>query len=285
MSVIDWQRLIQEIGVTGAVTCQPVSGGSINQCYRLQTATWTGFVKLNERDRLGMFIAEAEALHQLALTQTLRVPAVLGHGTLDDHSFLVLEWLPLANRLANWQALGEQLARLHQTPAGLDFGWDRENTIGSTPQINTWHRDWVTFFQEQRLGYQLQLAQAQGFVPTGSERLLDRLPQFFRSYTPIPALVHGDLWRGNVGFLTTGEPVIFDPALYVGDREVDLALTELFGGFAPEFYRAYHATYPLDPGYQERKILYNLYHVLNHFNLFGSGYRIQAEQMIRQLLN
>jgi len=277
----DWGMILQSLGQTPPYSTHPVSGGDINQCYRLQVGGQSYFVKCNAAHRLAMFEAEYAGLTQLAQTQTIRVPQPLAVGVAASQSFLVLGWLDLSSARADWAALGRALARLHQTPVGEQFGWLADNTIGTTPQPNPLTGDWITFWREARLGHQLKLAQVN---LAGAQELLRVLPQFFQSYTPTPTLVHGDLWGGNAGFLTTGEPVIYDPAPYWGDREVDLAMTELFGGFPPAFYRAYQATYPLDPGYATRKNLYNLYHVLNHFNLFGGGYRGQAERMIGQLL-
>jgi fructosamine-3-kinase len=180
--------------------------------------------------------------------------------------------------------MGQQLAALHQTKVGDTFGWERQNTIGSTPQINTWTADWTEFWVKHRLGYQLQLAQQRGGHFPKQDQLLNLIPDLLAGHTPQPSLVHGDLWSGNAAVTQTGEPVIFDPATYVGDREVDLAMTELFGGFPAAFYQGYNQVFPLDEGYQQRKPLYNLYHVLNHFNLFGGSYESQANRMIMQLL-
>jgi len=162
------------------------------------------------------------------------------------------------------------LAKLHRT-AGPRFGWHRDNWIGGTPQINTWHDDWSTFFHECRIRPQLDLARKNGFRLEEPPRLENHHPQ--------PSLLHGDLWSGNAGFIEEG-PVIFDPAGYYGDREADLAMTELFGGFPREFYAAYRKAYPLDAGYEQRKHLYNLYHLLNHLNLFGSGYLAQVQRTL-----
>ncbi|OOY41228.1 hypothetical protein BOV91_12580, partial [Solemya velum gill symbiont] len=158
------------------------------------------------------------------------------------------------------------------------FGWNLDNTIGSTPQLNDWNKSWINFWREQRLGYQLQLAGHQGSLQRQGEKLLESF-HLLIDHAPQPSLLHGDLWGGNIGYDDSGNPVIFDPALYFGDREADIAMTELFGGFGREFYAAYNAAWPLDAGYPIRKKLYNLYHILNHLNLFGSGYLGQAEGM------
>jgi fructosamine-3-kinase len=147
--------------------------------------------------------------------------------------------------------------------------------------------DWIDFWRERRLGFQLDLAARNGLrgaLQTQGRQLMDALPALFAHYRPAPSLLHGDLWGGNWGADAAGNPVIFDPAVYFGDREADLAMTELFGGFSRAFYDAYDAAYPLDKGYETRKTLYSLYHVLNHFNLFGGGYGGQAQRMIQQLL-
>jgi protein-ribulosamine 3-kinase len=167
------------------------------------------------------------------------------------------------------------------------FGWIRDNTIGSTPQVNKFSSGWREFWREYRLGYQLQLARANGYtgrLQKQGEQLMERLDQFFPGPPPVPSLLHGDLWAGNYSFDVSGEPVVFDPAVYYGDRETDIAMTELFGGFANSFYAAYREVYPLEPEYETRKTLYNLYHILNHLNLFGGGYVRQAEQMMGRLL-
>jgi fructosamine-3-kinase len=187
---------------------------------------------------------------------------------------------------ASLEQLGIDLACMHRHRSS-HFGWHRDNTIGSTPQINDQTDNWVVFYRRHRLGVQYQLAADHGYgqlLPAG-ERLMDRLEQFFTDYQPQASLLHGDLWSGNYAIDETGRPVIFDPAVYYGDREADLAMTELFGGFSPRFYAAYNNTYPLDAGYKVRKNLYNLYHILNHLNLFGGGYLGQAERMTNQLLS
>jgi fructosamine-3-kinase len=168
------------------------------------------------------------------------------------------------------------------------FGWVRDNTIGSTPQINTPADDWIGFWRDRRLRFQLELAVrngAGGSLQAGGERLLDEFPRLFSSYTPVASLLHGDLWGGNQAYTRAGEPAIYDPAVYYGDRETDIAMTELFGGFGRDFYAAYREHYPLDEGYAVRRRLYNLYHVLNHFNMFGGGYLSQARGMLDSLLS
>ena len=198
----------------------------------------------------------------------------------------MLEYLELGGGGSS-AAPGEGLAAMHRVTSH-QFGWYRDNTIGSTEQRNQQEEDWVKFWGEYRLSVQLELAAARGAGSRTMDqgyRLIDCLADFMEGYEPEPSLVHGDLWSGNYAFTRAGEPTIFDPAVYYGDREVDLAMTELFGGFSREFYAAYRQAWPLDAGYATRKTLYNLYHVLNHFNLFGGGYLSQAQGMIDSLLS
>jgi protein-ribulosamine 3-kinase len=260
-------------------------GGCISDACVIEGGGRRYFVKLNRADKAEMFAAEAQGLAEILATGTLRVPAPVCHGADGRTAWLVLEYLELGGR-GDARELARRLAALHRI-TGTSFGWRRDNTIGSTPQVNTPESDWIAFWREHRLGFQLRLAARNGFrgaLQAKGERLLERLDAFFPGYTPLPSLLHGDLWGGNHGYTAGGEPVVFDPAVYYGDREADLAMTELFGGFGPRFYAAYQEAWPLNPGYAVRKHLYNLYHVLNHANLFGGGYASQAEGMLQRLL-
>jgi protein-ribulosamine 3-kinase len=286
---LDIERAIRE--ATGAPfvieSRSAAGGGCISECHIVRDRGRAWFVKLNRADRAGMFSAEADGLEAIARTKSVRVPRPICHGANRQSSWLVLEYLELTPASGDSMgALGRNLARMHRVVAP-QFGWHRDNTIGSTAQINTPTGDWVAFWRERRLGFQLELVASKGRggrLATAGRRLMEKLPAFFPGYSPAPSLLHGDLWAGNAAATADGEPVIFDPAVYHGDREADLAMTELFGGFSPSFYEAYRAEYPLDPGYETRKPLYNLYHVLNHLNLFGGGYGAQAQQMIDRLL-
>ena len=285
-----WTALSQHItdvtGVPFQVRRQTsVGGGCINSAYIVEDDRQRYFVKTNSLDKATMFTAEAAGLQAILASHTLRAPQPICHGAADDHAYLVLEYIEMKNGSGRSAAmLGEQLAAMHQIVAPR-YGWDIDNTIGATQQINTWSDDWIHFYGEHRLRFQLDLATRNGYrTPAQGEKLIDCLPIFFTTYQPKPALLHGDLWSGNWGEDQQGQPVIFDPALYYGDCEADLAMTELFGGFPSEFYSAYTAAHPLDEGYATRKDLYNLYHILNHFNLFGGGYGSQAERMIDRLL-
>jgi len=264
----------------------PVSGGSINAAWRLEDGAEAVFVKTNRADAVAMFEAEAEGLAAMAAAEGIRVPAVITHGLADDHSFIALEWIDLRGR-GDWTAFGADLAVMHRQTADA-HGWHRDNTIGSTPQPNQQDADWCRFFAGQRLGFQLDLAETGG----GSRQLIDagrrlqqHLPALFAGHQPTPSLLHGDLWSGNVAFDSSGNGVLYDPATHYGDRECDLAMSELFGRFPEPFYQAYDAAWPIDPGYPVRRDLYQLYHVLNHGNLFGGGYFRQAEGVISRLMS
>jgi protein-ribulosamine 3-kinase len=302
-------------------------GGSINECHRWDSDVGPIFVKIAPARHQGMLAAEAAGLEELRRADAVRVPRVLGIGVhagigigvgadagagagvgigpgagvepgagaglgagvgpCAGTAWLALEWIESgAPSRATDSILGEQLARQHRATQAA-FGWSRDNTIGSTPQLNEWCDDWVMFFRDRRLRYQLDLAARNGFGGRLQERggvLLDRVAEFFSGYRPVPSLLHGDLWGGNRITDVRGRPVIFDPAVYYGDREADLAMTRLFGGFGAGFYAAYEAAWALDAAAGLRTDLYNLYHVLNHLNLFGDGYLGQALSMTDALL-
>ncbi|HEY5601684.1 MAG TPA: fructosamine kinase family protein, partial [Gammaproteobacteria bacterium] len=238
---------------------------------------------------LSMFEAELEGLQEIARHNAIKVPQPSCVGASAGSAYIVMEYLPIQSggggSTTSLEQLGIDLAGLHRVTRD-QFGWQRDNTIGSTPQINTPSSDWIGFYRDHRLGFQYQLAAKQGYghLLRRGELLMSRLELFFTGYQPQASLLHGDLWSGNYAIDDKGRPVIFDPAVYYGDREADIAMTELFGGFSPRFYSAYNAAYPLDSGYRIRKNLYNLYHILNHLNLFGEGYLSQAERMADQLL-
>ncbi len=266
---------------------QASGGGCINSTYTISDGHDIYFLKLNDAQLNEMFNAEAEGLNEIHHSHSIRVPEVICTGISGRQSYLVLEHLVFAHGESySHQQLGLDLAQMHQHCRD-QFGWRRDNTIGSTAQFNQQDSNWIEFWRQQRLGAQLQLAASNGYggqLQKRGEQLLCDLRYFFAGYSPQASLLHGDLWSGNYAFDTNGQPLIFDPAVYFGDREADIAMTELFGGFNSHFYQAYQEALPLDEGYQTRKTLYNLYHVLNHLNLFGGGYLNQAETMLEQLL-
>ncbi len=282
-----WKQIAERIAeVTGEdfqiEQLQSVGGGCINQGYAVIGEEKTYFVKLNSASQIEMFEAEMLGLKQMSATQTIRIPQPICYGIANSSAYIVMEWLELGRGASTqaWEEMGQKLAAMHQVAKVSHFGWDRNNTIGSTPQINNWTEDWSEFFAEYRIGYQLRLAKRRGGNFPDTNRVIAAVKEYLAGYHPQPSLVHGDLWSGNAAVTVQGEPVILDPATYWGDREVDLAMTELFGGFPAAFYRGYNQTWQLDSGYKKRKTLYNLYHILNHFNLFGGGYASQASRML-----
>lgn len=287
-----WESIFFDIGrVTGKVFSPHhvtrASGGCIHDSHIIDDGERAFFVKIHPGNDDDLFQAEAEGLEAIRSANAIRVPRVITVGVTAQLSYLVLERLNLRPATVRSAAhLGELLACQHRVSAS-SFGWHRDNHIGATPQPNSNCREWSSFWRRYRLGHQLSLAQRNGasrnLVDLG-EQLLERLDGFFAGYRPAVSLLHGDLWGGNWAVTTDGQPVVFDPAVYFGDREADLAMTELFGGFPADFYAAYRQAWPLETGYPARRALYNLYHVLNHLNLFGGGYQAQAERMLGELL-
>ncbi len=260
-----------------------VGGGSIARAFELELAGRRMFLKTGGPAVAATFPGEAAGLEALrAAASPLRIPRVLGRAAAGDHDaggFLLLEWLEPGPRPPDfWDRLARGLAALHhhesRAPDGRPrYGFARDNHIGRTPQANGWMRAWPAFFAERRLAPQVARARAAGLWSRGWDRplarLLSALPRELPR-APCPSLVHGDLWSGNVLCARGGAPALFDPAAYYGHREVDLAMSELFGGFAPRFYDAYREAWPLEPGYPRRRAIYNLYHAINHLNLFGA---------------
>ncbi|KAF6003468.1 fructosamine 3 kinase [Cyanidiococcus yangmingshanensis] len=252
------------------------------------------FVKLSSPEAVSMFSAEFEGIQAMEATRTVRVPKPICYGNIASRSFIVLEYLELGGSGSEsvYADLGKKLAAMHRrSSAGRGYGWHRGNTIGSTPQLNTWMTHWADFFVENRLRYQLKLARSRASGRLRNEdALLQRvhavLQEHELEHDLVPSLVHGDLWTGNVAVLrSSNEAAIFDPATYYGDREVDLAMSELFGRLPRSFYRAYEAAWPIPSGYREkRREIYNLYNILNHGALFGGGYYDQAQSMIQSIL-
>ena len=285
-----WTEIAQAIGDrTGTefaiANTRSVGGGCINQGYRISSSDTAYFVKLNDASQMEMFAAEALGLKQMHATQTITVPQPICWGVTSNSSYIVLQWLELGGGNNNsWAEMGRQLAAMHREGTSNHFGWDRNNTIGSTPQINTWMDSWADFFAEQRIGYQLRLAERRGGSFLDTNLVIDAIKNKLADRQPEVSLVHGDLWSGNAAITRDGSPTIFDPATYYGDRETDLAMTELFGGYPAAFYNGYNEAWQLDSGYRQRKSIYNLYHVLNHFNLFGGGYGNQAQRIIQQIV-
>ena len=260
-------------------SARPVGGGCIHHAWRVEGPAGPVFLKTNGTDAAWMLDAEADGLAALAAAGALRVPGVLGHGEAHGSAWLALEWLELRAPTPETEAaLGAGLARQHAEP-GPHFGWSCDNAIGASPQVNTRDNDWGRFFARRRIGAQLELGRRNGLpaeLLARGARLVERIPALLAGRQAAPALLHGDLWGGNRAADSAGRPVVFDPAVHYGDAECDLAMTRLFGGFDRAFYDAYDAVLPPAPGWRQRLPLYQLYHVLNHANLFGGGYVRQA---------
>lgn len=284
------------------VSRSPVGGGCIHSAWRLTLADGSHlFAKSGPSSALPLLEGEADGLAALAAAadpQRLAVPAPLALGVVEGDAVLVLPWLELGAAAAGpadpWWALGAALAALHRRSLagplvegdrGAEaFGWGRDNHIGATPQSNGWLQDWGQFFQERRLAPQIErLARREGALP-GAEALLERVPRWLAAHHPDPCLVHGDLWSGNAGLGRDGRGCLFDPSVHRADREVDLAMAHLFGGFPKALFQGYATEWPLPPGHRQRRDLYNLYHLLNHANLFGGSYGSQARRAIAALL-
>jgi len=293
-TTIDWQCIAAHISKASGQdfniqTRYTVTGGYNNLAYRLEGMGLNYFVKVNTRDRFDLFSTEAASLAEIGQTAVIKAPMPLCWGTSNGHAYLVMEYVALRSDYTQsaTMLLGQQLAVMHRV-SKVPFGWYSHNYIGTNLQVNPLENDWVTFWRRHRLEFQLSLAQRNGYggqLQQQGERLLADLGLFFSNYQPFSSLLHGDLRLGNYAIDMQGQPVLFDPAVYYGDRETDLAMTELFGGFPADFYAAYQERWSLDPGYSVRKNLYKLYHLLNHLNLFGGTYLGQAERMIASLLS
>ncbi len=273
-------------------TCAPVGGGCIARTCRVETGAEAYFLKWERSDVARTFPAEAAGLEALrAAAGPLVVPEVIAAQgeTPGAPGFLLMRWIPSGRRRKGfWTTFGEGLATLHRhtTDRTADrYGFAADNFIGSSPQANDWRADWPDFFRTQRLAPQVRLARDRDRWTArwdgGLEILYDRLPDLLPA-RPEASVLHGDLWSGNVMVSVVGDPVLIDPAAYYGHREADLAMTELFGGFRPAFYGAYRSAWPLEPGYEERREVYNLYHLINHLNLFGRSYAPQVERILQR---
>jgi fructosamine-3-kinase len=269
-----------------------VSGGSISRTYRLTTEKGTYFFKWNQNAPPGFFAAEARGLDRLGrAAKTVRIPRVLAWDDPPEggEGWILMEWIDsgtqgLSSRGAA-ERLGLGLAEIHRTRAEA-FGLGEDNFIGILPQPNGWYRNWTDFYRERRLLPQIRLASERGLLPERRSRLLhrlcDRLDQWLERPDLRPSLLHGDLWNGNALADSGGVPCLIDPAAYYGDREVDLAFSEMFGGFPSRFYDAYNEAFPLPPEYSARKPLYQLYYLLVHLNLFGESYGPAVDRIIER---
>lgn len=276
------QGWLEQHGFGSLRSCESVSGGCINQAVRLETTSGERFfLKSNASSPADMFFREAEGLRELMVEGAPRVPEVF---LVREQAILMEDLQPAPRAEGYWAQFGRQLAELHQHHAPL-FGFAEDNYLGSTPQKNTQEEDGCKFFAEHRLIYQVRLARKDGKLGRGDARGVERLADQLRDRIPDqPAsLLHGDLWSGNAITDDQGDPALIDPAVYYGWAEADLAMTALFGSFPETFYSAYQDVRPLEQGFRDRYPVYNLYHLLNHLNLFGGHYRGQVRRTLERL--
>lgn len=280
------RAVLMKTAGAGDVAVQSVSGGDINRAYKLTVNGQLFFMKANRRENYDFFLAEIAGLHAIAETETIRVPAVLGTGVDDSYgAFLLLEWSQGKPVPKFYENFGHGLAAMHRADTGRfiqGFGFSQDNFIGAGVQENTQEDSWVIFFRDHRLVP--QLSKAEDWFDSTDRKQISRILDNLTEYLPepdFPSLLHGDLWSGNYITGSDGEAWLIDPAVYVGHSEADLAMTELFGGFPQRFYQAYNEISPIDPGYRERRELYNLYHLLNHLNLFGGSYLGSVRHVLR----
>ena len=272
--------LVDLFGNSVAITqTDRLSGGDINKAYALTLNTGDKiFMKANAKSNAAFFTAEAAGLTAIAATKAISTPKIICTGTDDGedvgYSFLLLEYIKSSGKIKTyWETFARELAAMHKADVGKEFGFSQDNFIGARPQQNTKSSSWISFFRDQRLSPQFKAADSY-FTPADRSKitkLLDNLDRFLVEPEQ-PSLLHGDLWSGNLMCGSDGKAMLIDPACYVGHREADLAMTEFFGGFPQSFYDAYKEAFPLQPGYEERRDLYNLYQLLNHLNLFGPTY-------------
>lgn len=277
LGVISDQLIKEKIIASPLVKSTNVSGGCINECYKVENQTQSFFVKVNSRSAYPeMFAKEIKGLALLRDSNTIRIPRVLSQFDQEDQSFLILEWIEKGNVSKQfWMKFGSQLAALHQISYN-NFGLQYDNYIGSLPQINTFKKEWHVFYFENRLIPQLEIGIQKGWATTSIFKYAENIAKVIEDEFPNeqPALLHGDLWSGNFLIGAEGEPFLIDPAVYYGFREVELSFTKLFGGFHAEFYEGYQHRFPLAEDFHKRIKIHQLYPLLVHANLFG-GYYIQ----------
>ncbi|WP_323835527.1 fructosamine kinase family protein [Photorhabdus africana] len=283
-----WQtvnRLLNEhFGVAEIHDKTELAGGDIHQAWRITHGKRQVFVKSNLREILPVFKAESEQLELLARSQTIRVPAVYGIGNSRDHSFLLLEFLPLKSfDLHSAYCFGQQLAKLHQWSEQPQFGFDFDNMLATTPQPNGWQRRWHQFYAEKRVGWQLQIAAEKNMIFGDIDNIVQAISNKLQHHHPQPSLLHGDLWPANCASLDD-QAVAFDPACYWGDRECDFAMLPLYPDLPMQIFDGYQSIWPLPANFIERQPVYQLYYLLNRCNLFGGDNLIAVQNIINNIL-
>ncbi len=283
----DWQKAIEKFR-DKKITINRVSivgGGSINDARRLETSEGTYFAKINSAEEFpGMFDAEATGLNFLREHCKFRIPLPVATGITEEIQWILMENINSTNRKADfWEEFGRKLAEMHRQSTDY-FGFESNNYLGSLVQKNDKRDTWESFFAEMRIEPQLEMAKINGHCTSEFVRLFEKMLGRIDRYFPKEpsAALHGDLWTGNFMTDSKGEAVIFDPAVYYGHREMDLGMSKLFGGFDKRFYEAYNEVYPLEPGWEDRLHIANLYPLLAHVNLFGGSYTSQVTQILRK---
>lgn len=260
-----------------------VHGGDTHQSFKISDGRKRFFVKTNNADAALNFQAEALGLMALSENSHLQVPNFICHGICEDKSYIVLQHILIKEGIPQqWLELGAGLAKMHKTQVSDSYGCEFNNYIGNTPQVNHAMTNWCDFFAENRIGHMLQLLAKSGIRFVDIDAAVEHVKSFLQSHQPRASMLHGDLWRGNIGFYKS-QPVIFDPAFYYGDRETDIAMTELFGPFPDSFYQGYQQVWSLASGYESRRPLYQLYHILNHALMFGGNYMQSAKDTLKHI--
>lgn len=273
----------KQVPLNGA---QLIAAGNMNQAICLETSEGSYFLKTNHLEVSDVFLKEKQGLELLKKHTSLQIPFVVNWGRMEDTNYLLLEWIPAGPpNKKHWHTLAEGLAELHMATQDV-FGLDASNYISIIPQKNTPTPDWETFYIQERLEPMLQRAYFHQLIDEGFMKVFRQLYPKIEGIFPKekPALIHGDLWSGNVLVNPSGSPSLIDPAAYFGHREMDISFSKLFGGFEPSFYDTYQEIFPVEPGFEERKDLYNLYPLLVHLNLFGSGYLAGIKRTISRYI-
>lgn len=280
------REFLENQNVGGLHSIQSVSGGSINDAYKLETSSGTFFLKTNSASRFPkMFEAETQGLKLLSASE-FTIPKPITTATLENDQFILMEWIEKGVPKAKfWDEFGRGLAKLHSL-SNQHFGLDHDNYIGSLPQCNSEKETWADFYRDNRVIPQMKLAEKCGRLTSAMKRGFDALFHELENIFPTekPSLIHGDLWSGNMMVAANGSPCIFDPAVYYGNRETDLAMMALFGGFGDAWVEAYNEVYPLENGWKERIPVGQLYPLMVHVNLFGGSYGSDVESILRKFV-
>jgi fructosamine-3-kinase len=263
----------------------PLAGGDINRVFKLTTSVGNFCIKINDIKRYpGMFDKEAKGLELLRKNSSFTIPEVIHTDAFEEQGYLLLSFIESATYGKEyWESFGTMLADLHKN-SDTEFGLDHDNYIGSLQQINEQRHSWVDFFYHNRVLHQIRSAMDKGLLSSNDTKNANILYHSLNHIMPHekPSLIHGDLWSGNTMTDQKGKPCIIDPAVYYGHREMDLAMTKLFGGFDHRMYHSYHETYPLEKNWEERVEIHNLYPLLVHVNLFGGSYVQQVKGILRK---